>query len=89
MKNALVFGPFFRQISRGQMNKKTDLKIEILSIDQLQEYENNAREHGEIDITAIKDSIEAFGFNDPSIWEVRDNKETAEILQQKLDIIDR
>lgn len=51
------------------MNKKTDLKIEILSIDQLQEYENNAREHGEIDITAIKDSIEAFGFNDPiGIW---------------------
>ena len=51
------------------MNKKTYLKIEILSIDQLQEYENNAREHGEIDITAIKDSIEAFGFNDPiGIW---------------------
>lgn len=51
------------------MNKKTDLRIEILSIDQLQEYENNAREHGEIDIAAIKDSIEAFGFNDPiGIW---------------------
>ena len=51
------------------MNKKTDLRIEILGIDQLQEYENNAREHGEIDITAIKDSIEAFGFNDPiGIW---------------------
>lgn len=28
-------------------------------------------------------------FPDPSIWEVRDNKEAAEILQQKLDIIDR
>lgn len=35
------------------MNKKTDLRIEILGIDQLQEYENNAREHGEIDITAM------------------------------------
>lgn len=51
------------------MNKKTDLRIEILGIDQLQEYKNNAREHGDIDITAIKDSIEAFGFNDPiGIW---------------------
>ena len=51
------------------MNKKTDLRIEILGIDQLQEYENNAREHGEVDITAIKDSIDAFGFNDPiGIW---------------------
>lgn len=51
------------------MNKSTDLKIEILSIDQLQEYENNARQHGEADINAIKYSIEAFGFNDPiGIW---------------------
>lgn len=51
------------------MNKTTDLRIEILGIDQLQEYENNAREHGDIDIEAIKDSIEAFGFNDPiGIW---------------------
>lgn len=51
------------------MSKKTELKIEHLSIDALQEYENNAREHGEIDIAAIKDSIEQFGFNDPiGIW---------------------
>ena len=51
------------------MSKKADLRIEILSVDQLQEYENNARQHGEIDIAAIKDSIEAFGFNDPiGIW---------------------
>lgn len=51
------------------MNKTADLRIEILGVDQLQEYENNARQHGEIDIAAIKDSIEAFGFNDPiGIW---------------------
>lgn len=51
------------------MSKKADLRIEILGVDQLQEYENNARQHGEIDIAAIKDSIEAFGFNDPiGIW---------------------
>lgn len=49
--------------------KNTELKIEILGIDQLREYENNAREHDDIDIEAIKDSIEAFGFNDPiGIW---------------------
>lgn len=51
------------------MSKKADLKIEILGVDQLQEYENNARQHSEADIAAIKDSIEAFGFNDPiGIW---------------------
>ena len=49
--------------------KNEDLKIEMLGIDELQEYENNARQHGETDITAIKDSIETFGFNDPiGIW---------------------
>ena len=51
------------------MSKTADLRIEILGVDQLQEYENNARQHGEIDIAAIRDSIEAFGFNDPiGIW---------------------
>lgn len=51
------------------MSKTTDLRIEILGVDQLQKYENNARQHGELDIAAIKDSIEAFGFNDPiGIW---------------------
>ena len=51
------------------MSKTADLRIEILDVDQLEEYENNARQHGEIDIAAIKDSIEAFGFNDPiGIW---------------------
>ena len=51
------------------MSKTADLRIEILGVDQLQEYENNARQHGEIDIAAIKDSIETFGFNDPiGIW---------------------
>lgn len=49
--------------------KKHELKIEQLPIDALQEYENNAREHGDIDIEAIKDSIKAFGFNDPiGVW---------------------
>ena len=49
--------------------KNADLKIEMLAIDELQTYENNAREHGNIDIEAIKSSIEEFGFNDPiGIW---------------------
>lgn len=51
------------------MTDKPSLKIEMLGVDELREYEGNAREHGDIDITAIKDSIEQFGFNDPiGIW---------------------
>ena len=51
------------------MSKTADLKIEIINVDELQEYENNARHHGEIDIAAIKNSIAMFGFNDPiGIW---------------------
>lgn len=51
------------------MMKKQKLKIELLPITALEEYENNTRQHTAIDIDAIKDSIEAFGFNDPiGIW---------------------
>lgn len=51
------------------MSNSPTLKIEMLATDSLQEYEGNARQHGEIDITAIKESIEMFGFNDPiGIW---------------------
>lgn len=52
---------------------KPKLKIEMLPVDALNEYEGNARQHGETDIAAIKASIEKFGFNDPiGIWG-RDN----------------
>ena len=51
------------------MNAIPKLKIEMLPVDALNEYEGNARQHGETDIAAIKASIEKFGFNDPiGIW---------------------
>lgn len=54
------------------MSNLPTLKIEMLPIDALHEYEGNARQHGETDVAAIKVSIEKFGFNDPiGIW--RDN----------------
>ena len=52
------------------MSKK-DVKLEIvyLPVDALEEYEGNARDHGEEDVNAIKRSIEKFGFDDPiGIW---------------------
>lgn len=52
------------------MSKK-DVKLEIvyLPVDDLEEYEGNARDHGEEDVAAIKRSIEKFGFDDPiGIW---------------------
>lgn len=52
------------------MSKK-DVKLEIvyLPVDDLEEYEGNARDHGEEDVNAIKRSIEKFGFDDPiGIW---------------------
>ena len=52
------------------MNKK-DVKLEIvyLPVDALEEYEGNARDHGEEDVAAIQRSIEKFGFDDPiGIW---------------------
>lgn len=51
------------------MSKMPELKIEMLPVEALQEYEGNARQHGDIDVAAIKASIEQFGFNDPiGIW---------------------
>lgn len=51
------------------MTERHDLTIEQLPVEALQEYENNARDHGEVDIDAIKESIRMFGFNDPiGIW---------------------
>lgn len=51
------------------MSKSPKLKIEMLPVDALREYEGNARQHGETDVAAIKASIEQFGFNDPiGIW---------------------
>lgn len=52
------------------MSKK-DVKLEIvyLPVEALEEYEGNAREHGDEDVAAIKRSIEKFGFDDPiGIW---------------------
>ena len=52
------------------MSKK-DVKLEIvyLPVDSLEEYDGNARDHGEEDVAAIKRSIEKFGFDDPiGIW---------------------
>lgn len=51
------------------MSTTPRLKIEMLPVEDLHEYEGNARQHGEGDIAAIKASIEKFGFNDPiGIW---------------------
>lgn len=46
-----------------------ELKVEYLPVSSLKEYENNARKHGEEDISAIVASIREFGFDDPiGIW---------------------
>ena len=46
-----------------------ELKVEYLPVESLKEYENNARKHGEEDISAIVASIREFGFDDPiGIW---------------------
>lgn len=51
------------------MSKTPELRIEMLPVEALNEYEGNARQHGDIDVAAIKASIEQFGFNDPiGIW---------------------
>lgn len=45
------------------------IKFEWHSVKDLQPYEHNARKHDTEDVTAIKKSIEQFGFNDPiGIW---------------------
>ena len=41
------------------------LKVEYIPIDQLKEYERNAKEHPESHIKQIAESIKEFGFNDP------------------------
>lgn len=47
----------------------TELQIEYIPVNQLREYENNARKHAEADIQAIINSIEKFGMCDPiGIW---------------------
>ena len=41
------------------------MKIDKISIDKIQMYENNTKEHPEWQIEQIKNSIKEFGFNDP------------------------
>lgn len=49
--------------------KRANLQVEMLPIEALTEYENNARAHGREDIEAIEWSIQQFGFNDPiGVW---------------------
>ena len=51
------------------MKKNVKLEIVYLPVESLEEYEGNAREHGEEDVLAIQRSIEKFGFDDPiGIW---------------------
>lgn len=46
-----------------------NITFEWHSVEDLQPYEHNARKHDTEDVTAIKRSIEQFGFNDPiGIW---------------------
>ena len=42
-----------------------ELKIINKNIDDIKEYENNAKEHPEWQIEQIANSIQKFGFNDP------------------------
>ena len=42
-----------------------NLKIENISINEITEYKNNAKEHPEWQIEQIANSIQEFGFNDP------------------------
>lgn len=45
------------------------MKCVYLAPSELRRYERNARAHGDEDISAIKESIKSFGFNDPvGIW---------------------
>lgn len=47
----------------------TELRIEYHDPHELKPYENNAREHKDEDVEAIRESIRQFGFNDPiGIW---------------------
>lgn len=45
------------------------LKVEYVSIDKLIPYANNAKEHDDVQIGYIENSIEEFGFSDPiGVW---------------------
>ena len=46
------------------------MKIEHLEVEELKEYENNAKEHPQEQVQQIADSIEEFGFNDPIDFEI-------------------
>lgn len=51
------------------MDRATTLQVELINVNDLTEYEGNARAHGKDDIEAIEWSIQQFGFNDPiGIW---------------------
>ena len=41
------------------------LKIEMMKLDDIQPYENNAKIHTSEQLEQIKESIKEFGFNDP------------------------
>jgi hypothetical protein len=43
----------------------SELKVEILPVEELIPYVNNAKEHTEVQISQIAASIKEFGFNDP------------------------
>lgn len=45
--------------------KKRILEVKYIAISQINEYENNAKEHPEWQISQIANSIQKFGFNDP------------------------
>ena len=41
------------------------LRVDYISVNDIKEYENNAKEHPDWQIEQIANSIRAFGFNDP------------------------
>lgn len=46
-----------------------DLQIVMIPAGEITPYEGNARKHGKKDVDAIKESIQADGFNDPiAVW---------------------
>lgn len=45
--------------------KERILEIKYIELSQIEEYENNVKEHPEWQISQIADSIQKFGFNDP------------------------
>ena len=60
---------FFNGIINEWRNKKMELKIEYLNVNDLKPYEKNARKHEQEDVETIVNSIKQFGFNDPiGIW---------------------